>query len=256
MLALTDGQVEEFVSKGFIRLERAFPRCVADECRELLWAKTGLSPGRPETWTEPLIFITDCHEEPFRRAVSTQRLHDAFDQLVGPGRWQPIESLGWFLIRFPGGVEPPDQGWHVDGSYPTDQEDLYGLNLRSRGMALTMLFLCSDVTTRDAPTRLRVGSHLDVPALLEPAGEAGTTDRALLSQLDVTQCRPVEYATGNAGDVYLCHPFLVHDPQPHHGTAPRFVAPAALGLIGELDLDCPEKSRTPVEVAVCRALGR
>lgn len=36
-----------------------------------------------------------------------------------------------------------------------------------------MLFLFSDVGEDDAPTRIRVGSHLDVPAALAPAGDEG-----------------------------------------------------------------------------------
>lgn len=31
-------------------------------------------------------------------------------------------------------------------------------------------------------------------------------------------------AVGQAGTVYLCHPFLVHAAQPHHGENPRFLA--------------------------------
>ena len=32
--------------------------------------------------------------------------------------------------------------------------------------------------------------------------------------------RPVTFATGKAGDVYLCHRFLVHAGQPLRGTRP------------------------------------
>ncbi len=39
--------------------------------------------------------------------------------------------------------------------------------------------------------------------------------------------RPEALATGEAGTVYLCHPFLVHSAQPHRGTHPRFMARAA-----------------------------
>ena len=34
-------------------------------------------------------------------AANTPRLHAAFDQLVGPGRWLPRGSLGTFPVRFP-----------------------------------------------------------------------------------------------------------------------------------------------------------
>jgi hypothetical protein len=36
--------------------------------------------------------------------------------------------------------------------------------------------------------------------------------------------RRVVTATGDAGTVYLCHPFVVHAAQPHHGTRARFLA--------------------------------
>jgi hypothetical protein len=38
---------------------------------------------------------------------------------------------------------------------------------------LLMLFLFSDVGIDDAPTRIRVGSHMDVARFLAPAGEDG-----------------------------------------------------------------------------------
>jgi hypothetical protein len=36
--------------------------------------------------------------------------------------------------------------------------------------------------------------------------------------------RPQAYASGRPGDVYLCHPFLVHATQPHQGRRHRFMA--------------------------------
>jgi hypothetical protein len=38
-----------------------------------------------------------------------------------------------------------------------------------------MLFLFTDVGARDAPTRIRVGSHVDIPPLLAPHGEPGVS---------------------------------------------------------------------------------
>jgi hypothetical protein len=53
------------------------------------------------------------------------------------------------------------------------------------------------------------------------AALAQTMDQA--GKLDVPD-RPLALATGTAGDVWLCHPFLVHAAQPHHGSSPRFMA--------------------------------
>src|SRR4029078_7828517 len=90
-----------------------------------------------------------------------------------------------------------------------------------------MRFLCSDGGDADAPTLIRVGSHRDVAKLLAPAGERGLEFMELARLLDVTAERPQALATGEAGPVYLCHPFLVHAAQMHRGAAgstPRFMA--------------------------------
>ena len=173
--------------------------------------------------------IRDFAQEPFRQAVNTSVLHAAFDDLVGVGRWMPRQSLGGFAVRFPHRADPGDIGWHIEASFPApERPDSYfdwRVNVRSNGRALQMLFLFSDVSEQDAPTRIRLGSHPIVAPLLAPAGDRG------MSMVEVSRLAerataglPETTATGEAGTVYLCHPFLVHAGQPHHGTTPRFLA--------------------------------
>lgn len=128
----------------------------------------------------------------------------------------------------------------------------YQLNIRSRGRALLMLFLFSDVGPDDAPTRVRTGSHHDAARLLAPYGENGAEFFAFARAVPATAHRPEVAATGAAGDVYLCHPFLVHSAQPHRGATPRFMAQPPLLPRGELDLEHPA---SPVERAVHHALA-
>ena len=118
-----------------------------------------------------------------------------------------------------------------------------------------MLFLFSAVGIDDAPTRIRVGSHLDLPRLLEPAGAAGLSFRELAEKLDVTVPRPVAFAIGEPGDVYICHPFLVHAAQPHRGSAPRFMAQPPLYPAEPLKLHREDGSYSPVEIAIRLGLG-
>jgi hypothetical protein len=254
---LTEEDIDRFVQDGFVRLDEAFPRALADECHALLWkqitAMTGMAPDDPATWTRPVVRIDGRGDAPFQAAATTDRLHAAFDQLVGPGGWIPRQGLGTFPIRFPHPDDPGDAGWHVEGSFadPADPAR-YRLSLRSRGRALLLLFLFSEVGEQDAPTRVRVGSHLDVPALLEPYGEDGAEFFELATTaVPATEDRPVALVTGSPGDVYLVHPFLVHGAQPHHGTVPRFMAQPPLVPTGDLDLDAP----TPVAEAIRRGLA-
>ncbi|WP_327143357.1 phytanoyl-CoA dioxygenase family protein [Nocardia sp. NBC_01327] len=257
---LTDDQVETFITDGFVKVERAFPRETATRAREILWRATGCDPDDPATWTQAVIRLADHAEEPFAQAVNAPALLEAFDQLVGPGRWLPRNSLGGFPIRFPSPESPGDDGWHIDASFPGDgpADDYiqWRINVRSKGRALLMLFLFSDIDAEDAPTRIRVGSHLRLPNVLAPYGEPGVSMSApeLIETYNATVDLPQALATGRAGDVYLCHPFLVHAAQPHHGRNPRFLAQPPLLLREPCVLDRPDNAYSPVEQAIRRGL--
>ncbi len=227
---LTGAQREQFVRDGFVKLPNAFSTETATEARALLWRATGCDPEARETWTRPVIRLGDFAQEPFRQAVNTATLHAAFDELVGAGRWVQRESLGGFPVRFPHPDDPGDTGWHVDASFAPKEPAAasyldWRINLKSKGRALLMLFLFSDVGEEDAPTRIRLGSHLRVPQLLAPVGEEGLSALELgVAAARATSGMPETIATGAAGTVFLCHPFLVHAAQAHRGATPRFMA--------------------------------
>jgi hypothetical protein len=248
--------VEAFLRDGFVKIEGAFSEATAQECAALLWEQTGCDPDDPATWTEPVRWVGGMAQPPFVAASNTPALHAAFDLLVGAGRWVPRPSLGSFPLRFPHDVEPDDAGWHIDGGYMPEGADWFYTNLRSQGRALLMLFLFTDVDEDNAPTRIRVGSHLDVPPLLAPYGEEGVSGLELAPGLvAATGHRPVVLATGRPGDVFLCHPFLVHAAQPNHGTRPRFLAQPPLYSEAPLELERADGAYSPVELAIRRGLG-
>lgn len=253
---VTGDPVERFLVDGFVKIEGAVPPGVAEDCARLLWQETGCDPDDPATWRDPVVWVAGMAQAPFAAAANSPALLEAFDLLVGEGRWEPRFSLGSFPLRFPHAEEPDDAGWHIEGGYLPEGEDWYFTNLRSRGRALLMLFLFSEVTEEDAPTRIRVGSHLGVPPLLEPYGEAGVSGLTIAPKLvEATAHRPLAYATGRPGDVYLCHPFLVHAAQPHHGTRPRFMAQPPLYPAVPYELDRPDGLYSAVEHAIRRGLS-
>ena len=255
---LSDAETKQFVHHGFVKLENAFPSETAAEARAILWSATGCDPEDRKTWTRPVIRLGDFAQEPFRQAVNAPVLHSAFDQLVGVGRWVPRESLGGFPIRFPHPDDPADTGWHVDASFPPDQPAAlpgsyldWRVHLRSKGRALLMLFLFSDVSENDAPTRIRLGSHLRVPPLLASVGENGLGMMELsLAAARATEALPEVSATGRAGTVFLCHPFLVHAAQVHHGGTPRFLAQPPLFPRAPLELSRSDGNYSLVELAI------
>lgn len=253
-MSLTPEAVDRFIADGFVRLSAAVDRATAEQCRDELWAATGYDRHDPRTWADTLVRIDGLGTPPFRAAANGLMLRAAFDQLVGAGRWVPRTGLGTFPLRFPGVGEPRDAGWHVEASF-AGPDGGWRVNVRSRGRALLMLFLFSDVGDDDAPTLIRVGSHLDVAPLLAPYGDEGLDWMTLCRRaVDTSANRPVAAATGSLGDVYLCHPFLVHSGQAHRGSEPRFMAQPPLEPIGLLDLDGDDPS--PVAQAVTNAMVR
>jgi hypothetical protein len=222
-------QIEAFIRDGVVRIDGAFSRATADACRTVLWRDAGLDENDPSTWTKPVIRLGQYFDPSFVGAASTPVLHEAFDSLVGRGRWLRPVSMGTFPVRFPSSMEPGDVGWHIDASFAPPDGDTqdymaWRVNVHSKGRALLMLFLFSDVGPDDAPTRVRVGSHLGMARALSAFGEDGVTVFGLQDAYAASAGLPEIAATGAAGTVYLCHPFLIHSAQPHRGSAPRFMA--------------------------------
>ena len=252
---LTPSQVQTFIDDGFVKLPNAFSADLAKQCRDELWSDIGLSPDKAEDWSRPVVRVGSKATPPFIEAANTPLLHKAYEQLAGEGRWLAPTGLGTIPIRFPSSQSPGDDGWHVDMSFGTAHADFmeWRANVKTSGRALLMLFLFSDVGTDDAPTRIRRGSHATIARELLPYGEAGATLRQLGAEdwASTKDCE-VELATGAAGSVYLCHPFLVHDAQPHRGKLPRFMAQPPLLPKGEFD---PALPPSPVQIAIRRACG-
>ncbi|HEY0937113.1 MAG TPA: sugar nucleotide-binding protein [Trebonia sp.] len=159
------------------------PAAVLRACQEEIWSALGGQGVRrddPATWREPVVRV-DCPEsEAFAAAGTQPGLWEAFDQLIGAGRWWRRRGVGGTVpVRFPSAADPGDAGWHVEASYD---------------------------------------------------GDAGLPW---------------------AGDVFLCHPFLVHAVSwPHAGRQPRIIAQPAVALHGEFPLSPP---LSPVELGMTAA---
>jgi hypothetical protein len=254
--ALSDAQIHDFITNGFVRIDGAFPAALAEAARTILWRDIGFDPDNPATWMRPVVRLGMYSDPPFVEVANTPTLLAAYDQLAGTGGWLPPRAMGTFPVRFPSPESPGDDGWHVDMSFGDEPDFMdWRVNVMSKGRALLMLFLFSDVGENDAPTRIRKGSHRDVARMLAPAGAAGLTLRELVARLPETEGRDEVLATGAAGTVYLCHPFLVHAAQPHRGKQPRFLAQPPLLPRGDLALARADGAYAPVEIAIRQALG-
>jgi len=249
---------DELCSNGFIIVRGAVAPDVVRACvrvieNELRTRK--VDPQDPATWTEPVVRFV-CPEGPeFAIAGTSPRLWEAYDALLGPGRWVQRRGVGGTIpVRFPSTKDPGDAGWHIDGSYKVGGQ--FWVNVHSRQRGLLALFLFTDVGDHDAPTEVIVGSHLDVPRVLAPHGQEGVFFSDVAEQLPASVFdRPRAFATGRAGDVYICHPFLLHRATwPHTGVGPRIIAQPEIGIHEPFGLQ-GRPDACAVERAIGRALG-
>jgi hypothetical protein len=249
---LSDSELEQFADEGFVCVRSAIPAATAAACRDLAAAQLGIDLTHPSSWTEPVVrgLVLGA---PLEAAATAPLLLDAMHQLLDPDEWVPRNNLGLLVARFPSAVDPGDTGWHIDSSFETPARGWF-VNYRSRERGLLLLYLLSDVSMDDAPTRILCASHLQMPTLLHSYGDDGIV--GLHAPLPEPTDR-IAYATGAAGDVYVCHPFLVHAATwPHRGTAPRFIAQPPIALTAALQLDGDVESLSVVARTVRAALAQ
>jgi hypothetical protein len=219
--------IEHFVTEGFVRVDGAFSKELADEVVNILWNDIPFDRNNPSTWTEPVVRLGMYSQKPFIDSINSPELYTAFDQLVGAGNWLPCHSVGTFPVRFPSHKQPNDTGRHVDASFPGNDPTNYfewRINGKSKGRALLMLILYTDVKEADAPTVIYNKSHIDVAKILSREGDQGLSFIELAGRLNDLPLPEKTLATGKAGTIYLCHPFLVHSAQSHRGKDPKFMA--------------------------------
>lgn len=259
MAVLEDDEVDRFMEQGFIAIPGAFSAAVAGECRAGVWrelAVRGFLEGRPDTWVDPEVRVPCPEGGPFVEAGTAPQLWEAYDQLIGPGRWARRHGVGGsVVIRFPSpeSIYAGGDGWHIDSWHDRDGEWWSTVHSETRG--LLALFLLSDVSDDDAPTALLCGSHADAARLLasHPDGLSWWEVRPQLPP--TTFDRPQVLATGRAGDVYLVHPFLVHrSTWPHRGRHARMIAQPSIRLDPPYALR-DERGTAAVERCILNALA-
>jgi hypothetical protein len=259
---LSSAEIATFMRDGFVPVRGAVPRPVVDACVNVIWEELeaqGIARDNAGSWSSPVVRINSRDEgdrgRPLVEAGTASLLWEAYDQLIGPDKWWKREGMGGTIpVRFPHTADPKDAGWHIETSFWTGTE--WRTNIRSRDRGLLALFLLTDVGPDDAPTRIRVGSHVDAARVLAPAGDEGLDMAAAGPPVVAASAhRPVSHATGAAGDVYLCHPFLVHAASwPHRGNSPRIITQPGVHLVESFPL-ADRRAAYPVEAAILDALG-
>jgi hypothetical protein len=262
---LTADEVEHFLEKGFVAIRGCFSRAAAAEFTAPLWQRLGYDERDPATWAESAVHL------PGRRQLDVREFAPkawaaVCDLVGGAERISADQPYVWndgFIVNLTKDADlpwrpasPASPGWHKDG-------DFFRHFLDSPEQGLLTLVLWSDVRHQGGATFVAADSvgpvtrflaeHPEGVYPLRPA-EAGDPTAALLPYPElIAQCQDFVEATGEVGDVYLLHPFVLHAKSPNVLRMPRTITNPPLTLAEPMRFDRPDPS--PVERAVLRALG-
>ena len=253
---LTSEQKQAFHAKGYVPIP-GIAGGAAEAFEAFVWARLeelhGIRRHDRATWDHPAPWVgmKKFKDAELLQSFTSAELCSAVDELLGPGNWLKPRHWGGFLVNLPkpGETGPwyiPTGGWHVDYHYTYEPNPLFGLRVFS--------FL-SEVEPKGGGTLLVSGSHRVVadyvkelsseerglgyaklrermhaslpwfksltrgderdphriPSFMEQGGRVGNVEVR------------VEPLCGQAGDVVLMHPWVVHAGSPIRGVKPRFM---------------------------------
>jgi ectoine hydroxylase-related dioxygenase (phytanoyl-CoA dioxygenase family) len=146
------------------------------------------------------------------------------------------------------------EGWHVDGGSFRSSG-----HLTDHHHALVTLFLFSDVGPGDGGTAMIRGSHLVIARAIAEARAGVNWDdlKPTLSAAGVLNPSESQIAhlVGQAGDVALMHPFLIHGFGANHGKRIRFACNPLVQMTDGAELERADDNYSPVELALRKGMG-
>jgi hypothetical protein len=237
MELLTEEESVHFLKKGFVYVRQAFAAQDAEQMCDFLWTQITSDRHDRDTWTQAVYHIEEVFAHgPFGR-VFTPRLCAAINDVVGKGRYQLFDGIGWFAISFPGldsWLSPPDKWWHLD----IDTSGKINVDLRQanvRRQVLIVIPVLSAIKPGGGGTLLAAGTHKVVARALGKAEPEGL-DRDALNRIARRERSEVVEVNGEPGDAVLVHDWLLHAPGPNNGDCVRFTANPAVSVVEPLDL--------------------
>lgn len=247
---LDPSQREHFAARGFVRLPGVFSRDAAAAMEQRVWEwlerHHGVRRDDPASWTQAQpTGLQPLKQHAIFDAIGGTALLAALDELLGAGCWKRPREWGGFLVSFPSAGETRARApWHTDFDYRGPSDRVFG--------ALVFSYLC-DVPAGAGGTLAVAGSHRVIrrfvegrpPKALAPMKAVRLTlmrSDPWLATLAAEQSAPsidlaalrgehhvagvsveVVELSGEAGDVVIGHPWLLHRGAPNRGERPRFM---------------------------------
>lgn len=251
---LTPQEIDRFVTDGYVTVKGALSRDFCKAVTDRAWKRLNYDPNDPATWAQPHVHLP--RSTTWRVADVAPRAWEAITQLVGGEERVRDDHRIWddsLIVNLRRDADkpwtPPSRttpGWHKDG-------DWFKPFLDSPEITILCLVLWSDVLPKS-------GGTFFVPGCVGPVA------RYLLKHPEGTRCgdfgdalqfcdRFAE-ATGEAGDVILCHGYMIHASSPNPSGRPRFLTNPCHGLKEPYNFNRANPGDySPVERAILQGLG-
>lgn len=252
---LTPEQAQQFLDKGYVTIEGAFPRDVAKKYTDLAWQRLGYDPNDPMTWKEALIHMPSMNK--FNIWEFAPRAWGALCDLVGGEERVKRENAQWgdgFILNLRHRADepymPPSpqiKGWHVDG-------DFFRHFIDSPEQGLLTVVIWWDIQPKSGGTFIAPDSVPRITRYLAAHPE-GLHPYETGSHL-INECQEFMEVTGKAGDVVFIHPFMLHASSQNPSGRPRFMTNPTVILNEPMNFnrDNPDDFSL-VERSICNALG-
>jgi hypothetical protein len=252
---LTPAQVDQFLARGYMVLPDCFSRELARQWTEHAFRRLGYDPDDPATWREARVHLPTATRVEIKDLAP--KAWAAIGELLGGEERiaQPCTTGDGFIINFHLGQDRPWQppsavspGWHKDG-------DFFRHFLDSPEQGLLTLFIWSDIEHRGGGTFVACDSVAPVARFLASHPE-GVRPAQIEARCLVAECRDFVEFTGQAGDVVLLHPFILHAHSANHSGRPRFLTNPPIQLREPMCFSRRSgEAYSLVEQAILRSLG-
>jgi hypothetical protein len=251
---LTESEVEQFIRSGYVVVKDCFDPESAQPWIDRAWVRFGYDRDKPTQWTEKRIHLStldsvDARDFAPKAWAAAVQLLGGEDRIELPWQWNDgfIANLGVGDDRpwLPPSAEV--SGWHKDG-------DFFRHFLDSPEQGLLTIVLWTDMHHRGGGTFIAADS---VPVIARHLAEHPegvlSTDFDFLAL--TRQCTNFIELTGDAGDVVLMHPYLLHATSQNVIKHGRLITNPPITLREPMRFDRDPSASSPVERAVLHGLG-
>ena len=271
---LTRDDITQFIFNGYVLVKGAFSRELAVAITDQAWKELeevhGVDRGDSRTWNKHFLgpdgvrgyVRTTGSKARFNlKEVAPRAFQAQVDVVGGVDKLMAGDALAWSnnAIGNLGGFgttewetpSPKQRGWHKDGWH-------FRHFLNSPEQGLLTVPILTDILPQSGGTFMAVDSVNPVARFLSEHPEGLHPDSVqgagyLIPGL-IEQCERYEELTGEAGDVAILHPFMLHRVCANPSTRPRFIQNVAVQLKQPMQFARSDENYSLVELATLNTL--